>query len=251
LGGEIYYRAIGRPGAGGRLHSLQSSLAGGPGRPRAVGATRAFKFESGRQRLLRVRPTIRGPPARAVRLSDRPTRTVCDCLSAPGRWSARLCALCARKGCCLVKQWFLHKNKLAYRCCHRVGKRLKMNNRKPKNVELVLPTPFHTPRYTHDLGIAISDWQAAKAACERSEPLAHASSSQAGRRYSGPPSAGHQPKPSGRLQVSIHDCNWCCYRAGKRFKMVQSKTKECGARFADTVWNITIHTRFGTSHLAN
>ena len=48
--------------------SLQSAgpLAG-LGRPRAARVTRAFKFESGRQRVLRF--TIHRPPARAVRLS--------------------------------------------------------------------------------------------------------------------------------------------------------------------------------------
>ncbi len=55
-------------------------LTGGPGRPgaQAIGASCAFKFESGRARRHRVlRSTIRGPPARAVRLSDHPTVQVC------------------------------------------------------------------------------------------------------------------------------------------------------------------------------
>ena len=57
---KIYYRAIGRPWGPAAIVSvkfqppLQSAragpLAGDPGRPRAVGATPAFKFESGRQR---------------------------------------------------------------------------------------------------------------------------------------------------------------------------------------------------------
>ena len=90
-------------GAGGRLHchrQADSSSTGPPAgwttavagpraaRPRAVGATCAFKFESGRQRVLRS--TIRGPPTRAVRLSDSVR------LSAPGRRPARPCAPCAR-----------------------------------------------------------------------------------------------------------------------------------------------------------
>ena len=95
-------------GAGGRLHVKFHPLrrtavgwpgplaAGGPGCPRAVGATRAFKFESGRQtrRVLRSTVTIRGPPARpsCPSVPGRPS----DSLSAPGRRSARPCAPCAR-----------------------------------------------------------------------------------------------------------------------------------------------------------
>ncbi len=91
-------------GAGGRLHVKFHPLrrtavgwpgplaAGGPGCPRAVGATRAFKFESGRQtrRVLRSTVTIRGPPARpsCPSVPGRPS----DSLSAPGRRSARPCA---------------------------------------------------------------------------------------------------------------------------------------------------------------
>ena len=134
LGGEIYYRAIGRPwGPAADLivtvpsppaHCSRRPLAGGPGRPRAVEATRAFKFESGRQRVLRS--TIRGPPARVcptVRPSVcppvRPVRSCCP------SWKPVF-----RSG--PVKKKFQTR-----RCCHRAGKRFKMNHRKPKNVELV------------------------------------------------------------------------------------------------------------------
>jgi hypothetical protein len=114
LGGEIYYRAIGRPWGPAadfiitravKFHPLTGTTRsagpseGGPGRPRAVGATRAFKFESGRAGRL---GEYSGPP------SAGPSRHGAPCL--------------------------LHKNKLASRCCHRAGKRFKMNNRKLKNV---------------------------------------------------------------------------------------------------------------------
>jgi hypothetical protein len=131
LGGEIYYRAIGRPWGPAAdfiviVNSLTAVAATGrrPGPPasgRSHRGTRAFKFESGRQKVLRS--TIRRPPVR-LSDSDRLTQTVCDCRSA----------------------WFLHKNKFASRCCHRAGKRIKMNNRKPKKV---LPTPVEH-RTHHD-----------------------------------------------------------------------------------------------------
>ena len=70
LWGEIYFRAIGRPW--GPAADFIVTVWLGHWRAREVRATRAFKFESGRQRVLRS--TIRGPPARAA---DRPTRRVC------------------------------------------------------------------------------------------------------------------------------------------------------------------------------
>jgi hypothetical protein len=68
LGGEIYYRAIGRPWGPAadfivkfHLPAGLLGLTGGPGRPRAVGASCAFKFESGR--ALRHSTPVRPPSA--------------------------------------------------------------------------------------------------------------------------------------------------------------------------------------------
>jgi hypothetical protein len=83
LGGEIYCRAIGRPwGPAADFISPSSStrrpagpaLAGKPGRPRAVGATRAFKFESGRAGIEYSGPPSAGrPPQPSVCPTVRPS----------------------------------------------------------------------------------------------------------------------------------------------------------------------------------
>ncbi len=147
LGGTIYYRAIGRPWGPVTdfivtVHSLTAVATGTRPGPPASGwshrGTRAFKFESGRQRVLRS--TIRGPPARAVRLSDSDhlTRIVCDSRSSP-----RLQVSLHEK----VAAWFPHKNKFASRCCHRAGKRFKMN----ENQRMKGGAPFGNSLYTHDM----------------------------------------------------------------------------------------------------
>ncbi len=92
LGGEIYCKAIGRPWVPASdfivtvkfLTAVAAgpALAGGPGRPRAVGATRAFKFESGLAGIKYSGPLSAGCPPEpsvcpTVRLSVCPWPLVC------------------------------------------------------------------------------------------------------------------------------------------------------------------------------
>ncbi len=90
LGGEIYYRAIGRPwGPAADLivkfhplrHCCRHWQAARAVRERLEPLAHSSSSQAGREYFRRS--TIRGPPA-AVRLSDRLTRTVCDWVSAPG-----------------------------------------------------------------------------------------------------------------------------------------------------------------------
>ncbi len=112
------------PSSTSSTRALQSAgpLAGGPGCPRA--ATRVFKFEPGRQRVLRS--TIRGPPARAARLSDRPTVCLPRAACLPARAPRALG----------LSEW-------------EAGVSIRASK---KETLVLLQTPFGTSLYTHALG---------------------------------------------------------------------------------------------------
>jgi hypothetical protein len=164
LGGELYCRAIGRPWGQAadfivtvKFHPYYSR----PGwaidkRPGPVGASRAFKFESGWAGI-----EYSGPPSSVPGRPPEPSACPWPPVCPPVR---------PVRSCCpswkpVFRSGSVKKNnkgnRLGHyytynRCCHRAGKRFKMNHRKPKNVgRLVLPsllTPFHTSLYTHDMG---------------------------------------------------------------------------------------------------
>jgi hypothetical protein len=157
LGGEIYYRAMGRPwGLAADFIITVKFHPVGWARQAARAARERLELvevrvRQGRQKVLRSTIPAAGPP---------PEPSVCPTVRPS--WPPVYPPVRPVRSCCPsgkpvfrsgpVKKKYQGQHHYTHsRYCHWAGKRFKMNNRKPKNVGLVLPTPFHTSPYTHDL----------------------------------------------------------------------------------------------------